>query len=224
MTFSPAFYRTAAVCSFVSAVTTLLLILLPKIYGPAGSIDERMALVQHPWYQLRAWAYLLHPFVTLAAALGVGIALRRVSPGAVAGGFLGFLLWGFTEAGQQTLTLTTFHRWAATYLQAYASERQFIKGQLATYDALWDAMFLLLLIGFFVGNFLYGFATIRGRGLTRLLGIFYFAAALLTAIGIVGELRGPILPAAAVTWFYLLLQPLARATIGLWLWRHQDTQ
>jgi len=80
-------------------------------------------------------------------------------------------------------------------------------------------MFLLLLLGFFIGNVLYGLATIRGDGLTRVLGFFYFGAAFLTVAGISGELGGPTLPPLLNTWLYPLLQPAARSLIGVWLWR-----
>ncbi len=33
--------------------------------------------------------------------------------------------------------------------------REILRAHIATYDALWDAMFLLLLLGFFVGNVLW---------------------------------------------------------------------
>jgi hypothetical protein len=222
VTFSTRFYRATAICSFVSAGTTLLLIFLPKFYGPAGSIDGRVALIHHPLYQLRAWTYLLHPFVTLAAALGVATALRRFAPGAAIAGFLGFLLWAFVEAGQQTLTLTTYHRLAAAYPQADAARQEVLRSQIALYDLMWDAMFLLLLLGFLAGNILYGSATIGSRGLTRVLGVFYFGAAFLTLAGISRELSGPTLPLLLETWLYPLLQPAARFTIGVWLWRARD--
>jgi hypothetical protein len=100
MNFSRTFYRTTALCSIASAVTTLLLIFLPRFYGPSGSLDERALLLHSPFYQLRAWTYLLHPFLVLAAALGVAVALRRRAITLVLPGLLGFLLWAFTEAGQ----------------------------------------------------------------------------------------------------------------------------
>src|SRR4030095_12433744 len=100
MRFSQKFYRAAAICSFMSVITTLCLIFVPKIYGPVTTFEDRMALVHNPLWQLRAWAYLIHPFLTLTAALGVGVALRRVATGLVVPGFLAFVLWGFTEAGQ----------------------------------------------------------------------------------------------------------------------------
>jgi len=127
MTFSPSFYRAAAICSFGSAATSLLIIFLPRFYGPAASLDERVLFLQNPFYQLRAWTYLLHPFVTLAAALGVAAALRRRAAGLIIPGFLGFLLWAFTEAGQQTLTLTAFHRWGRAWPQADAATREVLR-------------------------------------------------------------------------------------------------
>ena len=224
MRFTRVFYRTAAVCSVISAVTTLLLIFLPKFYGPLASLQDRIDAVQHPLYQLRAWAYLVHPFLVMTAALGVAAALRRVAAGTVVPGFLGFLLWGFTEAAQQTLTLTAFHRWAAAYRTAEVAARATLTTQIATYDALWDSMFLLLLLGFFAGNLLYGIATLRGRGLTHVLSWLYFAAAFLTLTIFSGELYGPTLPGPVSAWFYPLLQPAARFLIGVWLWRVRDDE
>ena len=80
-------------------------------------------------------------------------------------------------------------------------------------------MFLLLLLGFLIGNVLYGIACLRDHGLTRVLGAFYFGAAFLTLTGIVSELGGPALPPLLNTWLYPLLQPAARLLIGIWLWR-----
>lgn len=77
MTFLRSFYRTATLCSFASAVTTLFLIYLPRSYGPAASLNERVLFLESPFYQLQAWSYLVHPFFTLAAALGIAAALRR---------------------------------------------------------------------------------------------------------------------------------------------------
>lgn len=222
MTFSARFYKATAVCSFISAVTTLCLIFLPKIYGPAGSIDARVALIHHPLWQLRAWAYFFHPFFTLTAALGVAVALRRFAPGAMLTGFLGFLLWAFTEAAQQTLTLTVYQRWAAAYPGADAAGQQVLRLQIESYDNLWDAMFLLLLVAFLAANILYGGVTVRAHGLTRVLGVFYFAAAFLTLAIISGELKGPALPPQLDAWFYPLTQPIARFLIGLWLWHQRD--
>ena len=222
MRFSQTFFRAAAICSFLSAITTLCLIFLPKIYGPATSFDQRIALVQHPLWQLRAWAYLIHPFITVTAALGVAVALRRAAASLVVPGFLGFLVWGFTEAGQQCLTFALFRRWANQYPAADVATRETLRSNIMFYDALWDAMFLLLLLAFFAGNILYALATWRGRGLTRLLSFFYIGAAFITLDIILGELHGPTIPGIISFWLYPLLQPAARTLIGVWLWRQHD--
>jgi lipopolysaccharide export LptBFGC system permease protein LptF len=111
MHFTSDFYRVAAVCSFVSAVTTLGLIFLPEMFPPAEDFAGRMARVNDPTYRIYSWVYLVHPFFTVAAALGVSMRLRRDAAALVIPGLLAFLLWGATEAGQQALTLMAFNPW-----------------------------------------------------------------------------------------------------------------
>lgn len=222
MTFSRRFYRVAAICSALSVATTLMLIFLPRVYGPVPDFAARMAVVDHPAYVLRSWLYLFHPLIVLVAALGIAAARRRAASGPAVLGFLGFLLWSFTEAAQQALTLRTFDLWRTAWPAADESTRALLQTQIATYDALWDAMYFLLLIGFFFGNTLLGIATWRGRGLTRVVSLFLFAAALLTLTNLSGELKGPVLPSPLGFWIYPALQPLGRLLIGVWLWRNGE--
>jgi hypothetical protein len=219
MSFSRRFYRATAICSAISVATTLMLIFLPRLYGPVVGFDARIAAVHHPAYVLRSWVYLAHPFLVLAAALGVAAARRRVAAGPVAFGFLGFLLWAFTEAGQQALTLTTFDRWRRAYPAAEEHAQALFRTQIAMYDALWDAMYVLLLFGFLIGNIFLGMATWRARGLTRTVSVFFYCAAGLTLFLLSGEFQGPILPPVLATWLYPALQPLARLLIAVFLWR-----
>jgi hypothetical protein len=218
--FSPAFYRTAAICSFASAITTLCLIFLPRVYGPVSGFEARMALIDDPAYVTRSWAYLVHPFLVVTAALGVAVALRHASSGKMLGGFLGFCVWGYTEALQQAWTVVAFDRtWRSAWPSADEAARAALRNHVAVYDALWDSMYVLLLIAFTLGNFLYGLAMWRGTGLTRVVGWFYFGAVLLTVFILSGDFGGPRLPGVIGDWAYPALQPAARAAIGLWLWR-----
>jgi hypothetical protein len=219
VTFAPSFYRTAAVGSFLSVLTTLALIFLPELYGPPESFEHRLALADHPLAELRAWLYLVHPFLVLAAAIGVAAVLCKSAPGAAVAGFLGFLLWSFTEAAQQALTLVAYRRWAKAFAAADAAQREVIRVQVESYDAVWDSMFLLLLIGFLAGNLFFGWTLVKRRGFDRIIGVCFLAAALLTAFGISGEIGGPVLPAALAFWAYPAIQPLGRFLIGVWLWR-----
>jgi hypothetical protein len=223
MRFTPAFYRLAAMCSIASAVTTLGLIFLPGSFAPADDFAARMARVDDPVYRLYAWVYFVHPFLVVAAALGVSMRLRREAASLVIPGLLAFFLWGATEAGQQALTLFAFNPWRVAWLAGDPAVRATMELRTAMYDGVWNSMYFLLLVGFFIANSLYAIAMFRGRGLSRVVGAFYAAAAALTLQIIVVEVGGSqLLPDAVDFWLYPLIQPLARTLIGVWLWRLRD--
>jgi hypothetical protein len=219
MKIDPRFYRIAAVCSVLSAFTTLLLIFLPQWFAPAPDFAARMSRVHESAYLLRAWVYLLHPFLVFTAALALALAVRRKTPVLAIAGIAGFLLWAATEAGQQTLTLFAFDRWREAWHSADAPAREVIRINVAMYDGLWDAMYMLLLIGFAIGNACLGAALVTGQGLTRLVGGLLLAACALTVVLFVGELGVTLLPSALTEWAYPVLQPAARVLLGLWLWQ-----
>ncbi|MCQ4164341.1 hypothetical protein [Tahibacter harae] len=222
VTFSPTFYRFAAICSVLSAFTTLGLIFLPQWFSGGADFDSRMARVDDPVAQLRAWIYLLHPFLVAAAAVAVAVRLRWTAPGLALFGVLGFLLWAGTEAGQQALSLVAFDRWRHAWLLADEGARSALRVQIGVYDGLWDAMYFLLLIGFCIGNTCYAAVLLRRRGLSRIVGGFYLAAALLTLQIFTVELGAPGLPEPLAGWIYPAIQPLGRTLIGLWLWGRAD--
>lgn len=223
MQFTQSFYRFAAICSFVSAITTLGLIFLPGMLTPADDFAARMARVNEPAYRLYAWVYFTHPFLVVAAALAVAMRLRREAASLVIPGLLAFALWGATEAGQQALTLFAFNPWRLAWLSGDPVVRATMDVRTAVYDGVWNAMYFLLIVGFFVANALYAVALWRRRGLSRVVGGFYGAAAALTLQIIIVEVGGgQLLPDAIDFWVYPLIQPVARTLIGVWLWRHSD--
>ncbi len=220
MTIDPRFYRVAAVCSFISVATTLCLIFLPGLFQPATDFAARMGRVHEAPYLLRAWVYLLHPFLVFTAALGVALAVSRRAPVLAIAGMAGFLLWAFNEAGQQTLTLFAFDRWRLAWEGADETARAALRVNAVMYDGLWDAMYMLLLIGFAIGNACLGAALLTGERLSRVVGAFLLAACGLTVLLFLNETGLRLLPAAALEWSYPLIQPLGRALLGVWLWRY----
>jgi hypothetical protein len=219
MIIDPRFFRFAALCSLLSAITTLLLIFLPEWFAPAPDFAARMARIHDRAYLLRSWVYLLHPFLVFTAALGLALTLRRQAPLRALFGMLGFLLWAFNEAGQQTLTLFAFDHWRAAWETADASLRATIRINAAMYDGIWDGMYALLLIGFTVGNACVGWALIDQPGLARYAGAFMLAAVLLTLALLCREIGFPVAPESVLNWSYPAIQPLGRILIGAWLWR-----
>jgi hypothetical protein len=228
-TFSPRFYRAAAICSMASAITTLCLIFLPRLYPPVADFDDRMALGSHWAYQWRSWVYLFHPFLVFTAALAVAMRVRRQAAGAAALGLAGFALWATTEAAQQTLTKVALDRtWRAAWPTAESAVREVIRQHVAFYDVVWDSMYLLLLIGFLVGNVLLALAVGRASrergprvlvapGMAGIVSWAFAAAAALTLLLLLPEFGGPTV--AGTGWLYPLIQPAGRALIGAWLWR-----
>jgi hypothetical protein len=219
MNVDPRFFRVAAVCSFLSVATTLMLIFLPEWFAPAPDFAARMARIHEGAYQLRSWAYLLHPFLVFTAALGIALAVGRRAPVRAIGGVVAFALWAFNEAGQQTLTLFAFDRWREAWETADQAIRATIQVNAMMYDGIWDGMYVLLLIGFAIGNTCLASALLGERGLSRVIAAFMLAATLLTGAMFVGELGIRLLPAAVLDWSYPAIQPLGRALIGAWLWR-----
>lgn len=219
--FPPNFYRVAGIASILSAITTLGLIFLPEFFAaqPEG-LAGRMQRVTDPAYQLRAWVYLIHPFLAFTAALGVALAMRCRSPALALAGLLGFFLWAFTEAGQQSLTLFAFDDWRRAWLAGDAAVRATMDVRAAVYDGLWEASYSLLLFGIIIGSGFFAAMLLRQPDrLSRIVGGFYALAALQSILIQSGELGGPVLPESLAYWIYPVTQPLARVLTGIWLLR-----
>lgn len=219
--FPPSFYKVAAIASFASAITTLLLIFLPDLFAPAGEFESRMRRVLDPAYVLRSWTYLAHPIVTFAAALAVAVRLRA-RPALVLPGLIGFALWAMVEVGQQMMTLFMYDPWRRAWLAGDPALRATMELRHALYDGLWDASYYTLLLGFLIGAAFYAAAMIRLGGFSRLVGAFYAAVAALTFWNFAVALGAPELPPLLDRWLYPAAQPLGRVLIGVWLWRNAD--
>lgn len=218
--FSPRFYRVAAICSFISAATTLCLIFFPRLYSRAANFEQNIALFENPIYTLRLWIYLFHPFFVLTAAMGVAVRLAPRHAALVLPGFLLWFVWAFTEMIQQSLALVANHyAWRAGYETADESVRTMIRTQMFGFDAIWDALYVLLLIGFIGGNVLYAAAFRKSTGLGRALAVFYLLAAGLSIFNFLGAFDIATWVGPAMNWIYPLLQPAARVSIGVWLWK-----
>lgn len=218
--FSPTFYRTTAVFSVLSAVTTLGLIFLPRLFAPIDGFEGRMARVHDGWYQLRAWIYLVHPFLTGTAGLASCLRIRATASATAVVGAAGFSIWAFTEALQQCFTLFAFDQWRLAYTAGDAAIHAQMHTLTILYDEVWDALYVLLLIGFMIGNGALGSWFVRGRGLTRVIGVFFILAVFLTLFYFLPELGIPVSLGPLDAWVYPATQPLARVLIGVWLWHH----
>ncbi|MEM6907736.1 MAG: hypothetical protein AAF494_03565 [Pseudomonadota bacterium] len=218
---SRAFFRVAAIGSILSVASTLILIFAPRYYPAMDDFAARMELVNHLAYQLRAWTYLVHPFLVMTAASGLVAAVWQRERVLAILGLTGFGLWAATEAAQQCLTLFAYDRWRVQWLAGDPVILATMELRAAIYSSLWDAAYVLLIIGFFIGNLALAWAFWKGEGFDRIVAISLALAAILTLLIIVTEFGGPaLLPAALAPLVYPAIQPAGRFVIGLWLWRH----
>ena len=205
--------------SVISAITTLGLIFLPSMFAPVEGFDGRMGRVHDGWYQLRAWIYLVHPFLTGFAGLALCLRIRSTSAAAALVGLIGFSIWAFTEALQQCFTLFAFDQWRIAYTAGDEAVRAQMPTLTTLYDEVWDALYVLLLIGFVIGNTALASVFLRARGLTRVIGALLSGAVVLTFFYLLPELGIPASLGPLAGWVYPAIQPLARVLIGVWLWR-----
>src|SRR5262245_5103988 len=95
--FSPRALRFTAVAAALSAVTTLLLGILPSYIPPAPGLEEQLARPGDVIYMTRLWNNFVHIFFALAAYMGAAVVLARRSSALAAFGLLAFVLWGLIE-------------------------------------------------------------------------------------------------------------------------------
>jgi hypothetical protein len=215
--------RAAAWCAVLSAVTTFLLWWLPRQVTPPADFAASVALHENPWYLARLWVSLAHNWLALFAYMGAAAVLARRAPGRAAAGLAAFAVWAVTElVGIAVILFAVNRTWRAGWHAADEAGRASLRTLLAGWNAVWDAMFFLLLVAFLLGSLLFGLAAVRGAGVERWVGVLLLAAVPLTALIMAGGYAGAAWADAVTGAVYPALQPASRALMGVWLWRMAD--
>ena len=111
------FLKATAICSFLGALTTALLIFLPN--PEATDFEASVALYDNSLYLSKQWILFLHPQVNLLAALGIAYLLFKKYPLQIIFGTLFLIVWAYTEMSQQALIIDTLNQlWRPGYLEA----------------------------------------------------------------------------------------------------------
>jgi hypothetical protein len=220
MAYTKSFYALTAICSIISAVTTLILTFAGDFIPTAQSLEDRIAHLSNPIHQLRMWTYYVHPFVTFIAALGVYTIAKRFDAGFALLGILFIGVWAFAEALQQALTIVALNwTWRGTYLAADAATQTLYRSHMDLFAGLWDGLYFLLLSGFILGSFFFAIALLPQRGFDRLIGAFFLVVAFLSVLNLIAGYGGPAWTGAIAGFVYPLVQPAGRALLGVWIWR-----
>jgi hypothetical protein len=218
--FAPGFFRFAALCALLSAITTFGVHLIPVPQGPLA-FDAQVALHQNNLYIARLWVVLLHILLVVASLWGLAAAKLHIRGGLMGLGFLGYLLFAVAELARTSFVLFALNRgWRAQYAGGDASLQDSLRPLLLGYPSINNAFFFLMVVGFLFGNLFYGIAFLSSieRPLDRVLGI---ALLIWAGISLITLLRDyaqftwvPELP-EWVSWTY---QPAVRVLIAVWLW------
>ncbi len=212
--------RTGAVLAAASAVSTFLLWLLPRFVGTPADFVAMIALHENPWHLARLWVNFVHNWIALFAYMTMGYVLARRAPGWTAAGLAAFAIWAVVElVGIAVSIFAVNGSWRARYRGADVLEQASLRLLLDGWDAVWDAMFFVLLIAFLIGSLCYGLAAIRGTGFERLLGALLLAAVPLTGLIIAGGYANVSWAGAIASAVYPVLQPASRLVMGACLWR-----
>jgi hypothetical protein len=217
------FFVFAALCSFASVATTLILIFGSTLYPSPETLADRIALLSNEAFQVRMWAYYLHPFVTFIAALGAYVIAKRHDPGFALLGIVFIGLWAFSEALQQALSIVALNwTWRGTYLAADAATQALYRSHMSMFDALWDGLFFLLLSGFVLGSLFMGVALLRARGFDLLIGALFLVVSALAMLNFMAGYNGPPWAGEIADLVYPVVQPAVRTLIGVWLLREMS--
>jgi hypothetical protein len=220
MGYSREFFAFAALCSFASVATTLILIFGSTLYPSPETLEDRIALLSNEAFQVRMWAYYLHPIVTFIAALGAYVIAKCHDAGFALLGIVFIGLWAFGEALQQALSIVALNwTWRGTYLAADAATQALYRSHMSMFDALWDGLFFLLLSGFVLGSLFMGVALLRARGFDLLIGALFLVVSALAMLNFMAGYNGPPWAGAIANAAYPWIQPATRALIGVWILR-----
>jgi hypothetical protein len=214
--------RLAGVAAMMTAATTFLLWLLPKLYVSPTNFTERTALATNTFYLARQWVNLLHIPLALTAYFGLAYKLGKREFPKVALGMMWFLIWGIVEmTGIAGIIFVVNNNWRIRYSSAPDSLKAVLQGNIENYYAIWDAMFFVLLICFLLGTIFFGWATWKGQGLEKVLSYLFWLAAPLTVLIILSGYFNFTWGEAIIAIVYPILQPISRFLLGWYLIRKE---
>lgn len=218
---SQTFFRLAALCAFATALTTFLLWLLPRLYTPPQTFEQGVALAHTAPYLARQWVNLLHIPLALTAYFALAYRLLDREPVKAAFGMLWFVVWGAIEmTGIATIIFAVNGTWRVGYEAASAAQKATLRANIEAFYPVWDSLFFVLLLAFLFGTLFFGWALWKQPGLGRVLSGLFWLAVPLTGLILLSNYADVAWAGAVVGWVYPALQPISRATLGLFLWRN----
>lgn len=222
------FLHIAAICSFLGALTTALLMFLPN--PEAGDFETRTLLYNNGLYLGKLWILFIHPQVNIIASLGIAYILWRKNPFQIIIGTLFLLVWAYTEMSQQALLIDALNQiWRPGYIEADDEvTKNMYETLIKTAAGISDSNYFLVIYGFGIGTLLYGLAFIKSQGLSKWIGISLIFIGILSLLSFLRYYVGLSFLNDIVDWaytyIYTYLQPMVRIAIGVWVFKKIKSQ
>jgi glucan phosphoethanolaminetransferase (alkaline phosphatase superfamily) len=212
-------YKFTAAAALLSAITTFLLWMLPKLHHSPSNFEEAVQLSANGYYVARQWVNLFHIPLALAAYFGFAYKVRHRALPAAGFGFVWFVIWGAIEMlGISGIIFAVNKTWRAQYPASDEATRKVLQSSIENFYTVWDSMFFVLLIAFLMGTILYACAANVGSKLERILSFTFWLGSVLTVFIILSGYAGAGWADAPVSFIYPILQPLNRILIAFFLW------
>lgn len=215
------FLKIAAICSFLGALTTALLMFLPN---PAASgFEAEVMLYKNSLYLSKRWILFIHPQVNFIASLGIAYLLYKKYPLQIIIGTLFLFIWAYTEMSQQALLIDALNQmWRPGYIGADdESTRMMYNTLIKAANGISDSKYFLIIYGFGLGSLLYGLAFMREAGWAKWLGISLIFIGVLSLSSFLRYYLNVSFLNTIVNWVYEwiygILQPLVRVAVGVWI-------
>ena len=212
------FIRFAAICCFISVITTLgIHLYFPE---PPAGFEQRAILHKNTLYIINRWWVIVHCLLVVVAMWGFALVQWKKAPGCAGLGFLFFAVFVIAEITRQMFVLFYMNELREQYaLVTDINAKQNIR-QLLTYAGLLTApLFGLFIFVFALGNLCYGLSLWNEKGFNRWLGILL----IIWAAGGLTVLANQFWKIEAINKvieiFNYTFQPFIRTLLGIWLWR-----
>ena len=224
MNLSPRFFRFGAVCAVLTALTTLVVHIVPNLWADATTFEQQVELRLNPIYMAQRWTILVHCALVILSMFVLGAVKLRSAPALVSFGFLGYLCFGFTEIVRTSISIFAVNRtWRAGYAAAADdATRERFQSLITAYAGINQALFFIFYTGFVIGLVCYGLAFLRTEGRKSHLGLLFLVWALLDVPGFVDAVTGTESLGRYFEWVGPYFLPLARLFVGVWLWKNAD--
>jgi hypothetical protein len=221
MRHNPRLLRIAALCAFLTALTTLVVHLGPDFLPAAPTFEARVALRTNPLYMAWLWNYILHCLLVTVSMYGVRSMAPAGRPALPDLGFLAFVVFAGAETLRSALAIFALNRaWRAGYVAATdTAARERARSLIEGYAGISEALFFIFFMAFLLGTVAYGLTFFREAGLTGGIGWLFLIWAALNLPGLIETVAGTEVLSPTLDWFVPHFQAAARGCIGFWLWK-----